>query len=87
MERVRESIKQVDQNTWLIGDLILPSSSGRSDASSWYDPTDTISYTFTKAPKPPPPAAPLLAHNPRIALVYEAGDSPALWYIVNSASS
>ena len=50
MERVRESIKQVGQNTWLIGDLILHSSSGRSDASSWYDPTDTIRYTLTKAP-------------------------------------
>lgn len=85
MGHVRESIKKVDQNAWLIGDLILHSSSGRSDASSWYDPTDNLSYTLTKAPTPPLPAVPLLAHDPRIVLVYEAGDSSAVWSIGNNA--
>jgi hypothetical protein len=38
-----------NQATRLIGSLILHSSSGRSDASSWYDSTDNISYTLTNA--------------------------------------
>ncbi|KAJ5922829.1 hypothetical protein N7516_010532 [Penicillium verrucosum] len=81
----KESIKQVDENTWLIGSLILHSSSGRSDTSSWYDSTDNISYTLTNAPAPPPPAVPLLANTPKISLVYQAGNSSAVWSIGTSA--
>jgi hypothetical protein len=40
--------KQVDKNTWIIGSLILHSSSGRSDTSSWYDSTDNIGGAFQK---------------------------------------
>ncbi|KAJ5971630.1 uncharacterized protein N7479_001548 [Penicillium vulpinum] len=56
----------------LIGDLILRSSSDLSDASSWYDSADNLSYTLTNAPTPPPPTVPLLADNPRIVLVQVA---------------
>lgn len=51
---VRESIKQVDENTWLVGALILHSSSGCSDAAMWYDQGDDISYTLIDAPNHTP---------------------------------
>ncbi|KAJ5252554.1 hypothetical protein N7489_002964 [Penicillium chrysogenum] len=84
-DHIKESIKQVDKNTWIIGSLILHSSSGRSDTSSWYDSTDNISYTLTNAPAPPPPAVPLIAKSPKILLVYQAGNSSAVWSIGTSA--
>lgn len=75
---VRESIKQVDENTWLIGDLILHSSSGPSDVSSWYDSTDNLSYTLTNAPVPLPPTVPLPTDNPRIVLVYDVAERSSI---------
>ena len=87
---MRDSIKQVDENTLLIGDLILHSSSGRSDTStsditSWYDSADNLSYTLTNAPIPPPPTVPLCMDNPKIVLVYDVGNCSAVWSIGNDA--
>lgn len=42
---VRKSIKQVDENTWLIGALILHRYRGYSDLTTWYDQGDDWSYT------------------------------------------
>ncbi|CAG7995592.1 unnamed protein product [Penicillium salamii] len=85
-EPVRESIKQVDANTLLVGPLKLHRSKGFSDTSTWYDQDDDLSYTLTDAPVPPPPTSPLpLAANDSIKLVYDAGDSSAVWSIGNSA--
>lgn len=44
-----------------------------------------FSYTLTNAPAPPPPAVPLLANTPKILLVYQAGNSSAVWSIGTSA--
>ncbi|KAJ5781908.1 uncharacterized protein N7518_010391 [Penicillium psychrosexuale] len=85
---MRDSIRQVDENTLLIGDLILHSSSGRSDTSSsnicsWYDTTDNLSHTLTNAPVPLPPTIPLRADDPRLVLVYNVGECSAVWSIGN----
>ncbi|KAL2812129.1 hypothetical protein BDW59DRAFT_155374 [Aspergillus cavernicola] len=85
-EPVRESIKQVDANTWLIGGLLtLHRSSGYSDPSTWYDHSDNFSYTITNASVPPPSTVPLSADDPTFKLVYDAGDSSAVWSLGNSA--
>lgn len=84
-EHVRESIKEVDENTWLIGGLILHRSKGISHLSTWYDRNDDLSYIVTDAPVPPPPAIPLAADNPTMKLVYEAEDSSAVWFLGNDA--
>lgn len=84
-EPVRESIKQVNANTWLIGPLQLHRLKGYYPTSTWYDEGDDLSYTVTNAPVPPPPAIPLSANDPKIKLVYDVGNSSAVWSIGNSA--
>ncbi|CAG8091182.1 unnamed protein product [Penicillium salamii] len=82
---VRESIKQVDKNTWLIGALILHRSNGYSDTATWYDRDDDLSYILTDAPDPAPPFVPLPPDHPNIVLVYDAGNRSAVWSLGNSA--
>jgi hypothetical protein len=84
-EPVRESIKHVNANTFLIGPLKLHLSKGYSDTSTWYDQDDDQSYTLTNAPIPMPPTSSLPANDPKIKLVYDAGDSSAVWSIGKSA--
>jgi hypothetical protein len=84
-EPVRESIMQVDANTFLIGPLSLHRSKGYSDTSTWYDRDDDLSYTITNAPIPPPPTLPLPLDDPKFKLVYDAGKASAGWSVGNSA--
>ncbi|CAG8948057.1 unnamed protein product [Penicillium salamii] len=81
---IRESIKQVDANTWLVGPLQLCRSTGYSDTSTWYDLDDNVSYTLTNASIPPPPTVPL-SENVPFRLIYNIGDSSAVWSVGNSA--
>ncbi|KAL4916734.1 hypothetical protein BDW62DRAFT_202395 [Aspergillus aurantiobrunneus] len=67
---VRESIRQVDENTWLVGPLMLRRSSGHPDTATWYDDGDDVSYTITEAP---------------FKLVYDGGDAHDVWSLGNSA--
>jgi hypothetical protein len=83
-EHVRESIKQVDSNTWLIGDLILRRSSGHSDTATWNDTIDNSNYTLTAAPTPRPLATLLTPDHPLFKQVYDAGDASAVWFIGNN---
>ncbi|KAJ5648945.1 uncharacterized protein N7484_002668 [Penicillium longicatenatum] len=85
IDPVRESISQVDADTWLIGPLLLHRSKGPCDTSTWYDRDDTASYTVTTAPTPRPASVPLPADDPNIKLVYDAGDCSAVWSIGHSA--
>ncbi|KAJ5543198.1 hypothetical protein N7535_005627 [Penicillium sp. DV-2018c] len=82
---VRASIKEVDGNTWLIGPLQLRRSKGYRETSTWYDQDDDLSYTLTDAPVPRPVTVPLPANDPTIKLVYDAGDSSAVWSVGKSA--
>lgn len=50
-----------------------------------YDQDDDLSYTLTNAPVPIPPTSSLPANAPKIKLVYDAGDSSAVWSVGNSA--
>jgi hypothetical protein len=81
---LRESIKQVDANTWLIGPLQVRRSKGYSDTCTWYDEGDDASYTLTNASAPLPPTVQLSENDP-FQLVYDVGDSSAVWSVGNSA--
>lgn len=85
IDPVRESISLVDADTWLIGPLLLHCSEGLCETSTWYDADDDLSYIVTAASAPRPSSVPLSADDPKIKLVYDAGDCSAVWSIGNSA--
>ncbi|KAJ5543454.1 hypothetical protein N7535_005878 [Penicillium sp. DV-2018c] len=79
---VKESLKQIDPNTWLIGPLLLHRSKGHcststsTSTSTWYDQANDDNYTITHAPTPPPPTLPS-SSDPKINLVRECGGTSA----------
>lgn len=76
---VRESLREVDNNTWLFGDRILLSRgpSPTTTGTSWSDGHGSF-YTLSEAPSPPPPSR-LQLTNDHIEQVYDAGDASAVW--------
>ncbi|CRG89756.1 hypothetical protein PISL3812_06795 [Talaromyces islandicus] len=85
MEPLRESIKQVDADTWLIGPVMLYRSKGYLETSTWYDQSDDFSYTVTSAPTPLPTAVPWSADDSDFKLVYDVAEQSAVWSLGNSA--
>jgi hypothetical protein len=84
-ESIRELIKQVSPNMWIVGPLKLHCSKGFSDTSTWYDEGDDLSYTVTSAPIPLPSTEFLSANQHQIKLVYDIGHSSAVWSVGNNA--
>lgn len=82
---IRDSIKKIDGDQWLIGGQILLRSRGFSLLSTWYDEAADFSYSLTEAPTPPPPSVPLSPHDSTIQLVYDVGNSSAVWSVGNDA--
>jgi aminoglycoside phosphotransferase len=78
-EPVIDSLRQVNEDTWLVGNLLISRSTGYSDASTWFDDCDDASFTVSIAPTPPPPSKPIPPNDPIIRLVYDAGESSAVW--------
>jgi hypothetical protein len=81
---INKSLKQIDSNAWLIGDIVLHQSPFPSETAIWNDDGDNSSYTLTEAPTLLPSATTLL-DSPYIKLVYEAGDASAVWSVGNNA--
>lgn len=79
---INQSVRQVDENSWLVGDLMLRRSSQPSDAATWQD-DDGSNYSITEAPNPRPKSTP--PNSPHIKLVHEAGDASAVWSIGGNA--
>ena len=76
-DHINKSLKQIDSETWLIGDLVLHRSPYPSDAATWNDDSGNSSYTLTEAPTPLPSAT-TPPDSPYIKLIYEAGDACAI---------
>ncbi|CRL28664.1 Autophagy-related protein 3, N-terminal [Penicillium camemberti] len=66
------SMRMVDENTWLIGALILDHYRGYSDIATWYNQGDSWSYTLSDALNLSPPSVPFPADHPTIVEVYDA---------------
>lgn len=79
---ILKSLKQIDKNTWLIGNLILRRLSEFSDLATWND-NDGSSFLLAVAHKPLPIAT-MVVDSPYITLIHEAGDASAVWSIGNN---
>jgi hypothetical protein len=80
---IKNTLKQVNSDTWLIGSFLLRRSSGCSPTATWIDESEDSSYTITSAPTDHPAA--LQPDSPYIKLVHEAGDASAVWAVGPSA--
>jgi hypothetical protein len=83
-DHINKSLKQIDSNAWLIGDIVLHRSPFPSETATWNDDGDNSSYTLMEAPTPLPSAT-TPPDSPYIKLIYEAGDASAVWSIGNNA--
>ncbi|OAL52826.1 hypothetical protein IQ07DRAFT_584844 [Pyrenochaeta sp. DS3sAY3a] len=83
-DHINRSFRQIDSNTWLIGNLLLHRSSHPTDTATWNDESDDSSYTLTDAP-PSHQLTTSQPNSPYINLVHEAGDASVVWAIGNSA--
>jgi hypothetical protein len=82
-QHIRRSLKQIDQYTWLIGDLILRRILGPSEFIAWKD-DDGSNFSLMVAPRPLPSTT-IEVDSPHIKLIHEAGDASAIWSIGNNA--
>lgn len=73
---VRESIQEIDKNSWLIGGKILVSRASLSDCD-WQD-GNGAGFKISDAPSPLPESRPLPPTS-EIKLVYDAGDVSAVF--------
>ena len=77
---VNESIQEINDNSWLIGNKILLSRRRLpSSGFTWSDGKGSF-YVISEAPYPLPPSRPLSATT-NIQIVYDAGGVSAVWSI------
>lgn len=77
---VNQSIQEISQGSWIIGNRILLSrQSSPSSGPCWSDGTGSF-YVISDAVYPPPPSRPLPSTS-TIKLVYDAGRASAVWSI------
>lgn len=74
---VRDSIRQIDDDSWLVGGK-LPLSRAVPSESAW-------GYTIAPAPDPLPASHPLPDNSADIKLVYDVGDCSAVFSIGSDA--
>ncbi|KAI1970509.1 hypothetical protein LOZ53_004942 [Ophidiomyces ophidiicola] len=78
---VRDTIRQVSESSWLVGDLLLQRFPGLDLSATWNDSAANAHYTLTDAPSPPPVSTLLPADSPVISKIYDAGDASAVFFI------
>ncbi|KAH7016272.1 uncharacterized protein B0I36DRAFT_368835 [Microdochium trichocladiopsis] len=77
---VRDSVRQIDNTTWLIGTshvLRLEQGPGNS-GSLWENSSDGSSYDLSRAPEPLPNARPI-PDNSHVRQIHDAGDASAVF--------
>jgi hypothetical protein len=79
---IKNTLKQVNSDTWLIGNFLLCRSSGCSPTATWTDEGENSSYTITSAPTNHPATS--QPDSPHMKLVHEAGDASAVWAVGSS---
>ncbi len=80
---LNESIREINDNSWVIGDrILLTRQSSPSSGSTWSDGKGSF-YVISEAPYPLPSSRPLPATS-QIQIVHEAGGESAVWSIGNA---
>jgi hypothetical protein len=82
-DHINNSLRQIDPDSWLVGNLVLRRLPYTSASATWTDDRDQSSYTLDEAPTPHPHTTPLV-DNRYIEIVHEAGDASVVWSIGNS---
>lgn len=78
-DQVRESLKQIDSNSWLIADkFILRRTASASDSASLWQTADGSHFSFSEVSFPLPPVNPLPADGP-IKLIHDVGFRSAVY--------
>ena len=77
---MRDSVKQIDASSWLIGSRhILHRVQGPPEGTYlWANPSNSSHYTLSAAPVPQPDTSPL-AHDGHARQVHDAGDTSAVF--------
>lgn len=74
---VRDSVKQIDAQSWLIGENFVVRRKDSAEESLWGD-SDGWGYTILDTPPFPPSTSPLPPES-HVPPIYEAGDASAVW--------
>lgn len=79
---VRDSLRAIDEDTWIIGGKLLLSRAPRRSPDNISSGEDDFSYAFCEVEGPPPGKQSASAIP--FPLVYDAGDSHAVWKVGDS---
>lgn len=78
---LKDEVRQIDSNTWLIGHLALHRSTTPINNATWHDPADGSSYIVEEASRPLVGQPIVEPDSPLLSLVESAGGESALWAI------
>ncbi|KAI3552336.1 hypothetical protein CSPX01_00085 [Colletotrichum filicis] len=79
---VKNSIREIDCNTWSVGERLLLSRTPTAPADRWWSDGCGSFYSISELAGTPPPSRPLSTLSSNfVRLIYEAGDSSAVWAI------
>lgn len=79
----KSQLRQIDDHTWLLGNLTLRRSTRESNAATWNDNGDGSSYIVTPVSAPTPPTSP--PDSPYVALVHQIPDRSFVWAVGSDA--
>lgn len=92
-DHINKSLKQVDENTWLMGRFILRRSTTDHGSATWVDSVDGSAWSLSEVPDSDPLPAVSVSNSsissetgvdsPHLKLIHEAGDASAAWAIGN----
>lgn len=83
-QHILKSLKQIDKNTWLLGNLVLQRLPDPSTKFATWKDDDGSNFLLTVACKSLQTAITDI-DSPYITLIHEAGDASAVWSIGNNA--
>ncbi|KAJ0166050.1 hypothetical protein CTA2_8944 [Colletotrichum tanaceti] len=76
---ITDSIREVNENTWVIGDTLLLSRQASPSPASWSD-SNGLFFTISQMSSPPPQTRPI-DDKSVIQLIHNVGEKSAVWRI------
>lgn len=77
--QVRESVRQIDGDSWLVGDQFVVRRLSQASADGLWKDSDGFSYIVSDAVDPLLPTTGPLPADSHVRLVHDAGDASAVW--------